>query len=164
MDIQERINRQRVHHIVASYQLDGDDGDAFAELLTQLLETYCQSLIELSLLESIVKGWSEIPMQKGLPFLHGVHDRLRAWQPDLDISSQASTPLNTRNPAFLGVISVDVKASDTPAITPESIGITITPGQFEQITGLDASLVFDGNGHVLLNRPVEMKKPLEPQQ
>lgn len=164
MDIQERINRQRVHHIVASYQLDGDDGDAFAELLAQLLETYPQSLIELSLIESIVQGWSEIPMQKGMRFLQGVHDRLRLWQPDLDISSSPSTPLKTLSPKFLGAISVDVKVPASPPMPPESIGITITSGQFEQITGLDASLVFDGNGHVLLTPPVEMKKPLEPQQ
>ncbi|MEA5463988.1 hypothetical protein [Leptothoe sp. PORK10 BA2] len=164
MDIQERINRQRVHHIVASYQLDGDDGDVFAECLAQLLETYPQSLIELSLLESIVKGWSEMPMPRGMLFIQGVHERLRSWQPELEIPTQPSSPLKTLNPKFLGVMSLDVKASASSSIAPESIGITITPGQFEQITGLDASLVFDGHGHVLLTHPVEMRKPLEPQQ
>ena len=66
MDIQERISRQRVQHIIDSYQLDGDDGDVFTDYMDQLLETYAYPLIELALTEAIIKGWSEIPMKKGL--------------------------------------------------------------------------------------------------
>ncbi|MEL6230128.1 MAG: hypothetical protein AAFR24_09465 [Cyanobacteria bacterium J06627_3] len=164
MDIQERITRQRVHHIVASYQLDGDDGDAFADTLNQLLETYPQSLIELAITESIVEGWSDVPMQKGIPFIQKVQKKLRAWQPDLERLRRPTTSLKTLNPKFFGAMSLDVRAVESSSINPETVGITITPGQFEQITGLDAGLLFDAKGYVLVTCPVEMRKPLEPRQ
>lgn len=134
MDVQAYITRQRVQHIVDSYQLDGSDGDTFADYLTGLLATYPQSLIELALTEAIVKGWSEVPMKKGMSFIQGVHEKLCSWQTDLNIFSHS-----------------------------ESIETILTPGQFEQITGLDASLVFDQDGRVLVTGPVGMQKPLEPQ-
>ena len=164
MDIQERITRQRVHHIVASYQLDGDDGDMFADVLTQLLETYPQSLIELALTESIVKGWSDVPMQKGVPFIHQVQETLRSWQPDLELPSKPLTSLKILNLKFRGALSLGVRAIGSSSINPETIGITITPEQFAQITGLDSSLIFDENGQVLITYSVETRKPLEPQQ
>ena len=164
MDIQERITRQRVHHIVASYQLDGDDGDAFADTLSQLLEMYPQALIELALAESIVEGWSDIPMPKGIPFIQKVQNKLQSWQPDLELLSGSSTSLKTLNPQFYRAMSSDVRAIDSRCINPETLGITLTPGQFEQITGLDASLLFDEKGDVLVTYPVETSKPLEPWQ
>lgn len=164
MDIQERITRQRVHHIVASYQLDGNDGDAFADILNQLLETYPQSLIELAIAESIVEGWSDVPMQKGIPFIQKVQKKLRSWQPELELPSRPSTSLKTLNPKFFGAMSLDVRAINSSSINPETIGITITPAQFEQITGLDTGLLFDEKGHVLVTCPVETRKPLEPRQ
>lgn len=161
MDIQERIIRQRVNHIVDSYQLYGDDGDAFANCLAQLLETYPQSLIELALTETIVRGWSEVPMPRGMVFIHKVHKRLRTWHPNSESSTQL--PCSFQSPATksLGAISLDVKAANPNPIDPEAIDTSLTPGQFEQITGLDASLVFDNDGKVLVTQPLGTIKPLE---
>ncbi len=162
MDIQERIIRQRVMHIVDSYRLDGDDTDAFADSLNKLLETYPQSLIELALTESIVKGWSEVPMPRGLPFIHDVHERLRSWQPDTETSSQRPNLFkSSTHPKVLGAMSLNIRAANPSPIDPASIDTLLTPGQFEQITGLDASLVFDEHGKVLINRPMGKIKPLE---
>lgn len=163
MDIQERINRQRLQHIVDSYQLDGDDGDAFSAYLTRLLEVYPQSLIELALTEGIVEEWSNVPMQKGMPFLHGVYKKLRFWQPDLDPPSQLSTSFKALNPRKLGTTSVDVRAANLRPIAPRSIESSLTPEQFEQITGLDAGLVFDQDGQVLISQPMGRPIPREPQ-
>lgn len=161
MNIQERITRQRVNHIIDSYQLDGDDSDAFANCLAKLLETYPQSLIELALTETIVKGWSEIPMPRGMAFIHSVHERLRAWYPTSEPSPQLPCSFQSPTAKSLGAISLDVKAANPSPIDPESIDTSLTPGQFEQITGLDASLVFDENGNVLVTQPLGMIKPLE---
>ncbi|MEM1239696.1 MAG: hypothetical protein AAGI45_07640 [Cyanobacteria bacterium P01_H01_bin.26] len=163
MDIQERISRQRVQHIIDSYQLDGDDGDVFVDYLDQLLETYAYPLIELALTEAIIKGWSEIPMRKGLSFIHGVHERLRFWQPDRESLAHIPRQLKPLNPRFLGATSLGVRATNQSPIDPTSVDITLTPEQFEQITGLDASLVFDQEGRVLTTRPIGTQKPLEPQ-
>ncbi|ESA36267.1 hypothetical protein N836_07960 [Leptolyngbya sp. Heron Island J] len=161
MDIQERITRQRVKHIVESYRLDGSDVDAFADNLTKLLEIYPQSLVEIALVESIVKGWSEVPMQRGMPFIQGVQERLRAWQPELWPSSQLSSTCKSAPTSTLGGTSIEVRVADPNPINPDSINVTLTPGQFEQITGLDASLVFDDQGRILLRRSVGMIDPLE---
>lgn len=164
MDIQTHIIRQRVQHIVDSYQLDGSDDNAFADYLTWLLATYAQSLVELALTEAIVKGWSEIPMRKGMPFIQGVHEKLRSWQPDLDISLQRVSAFKTLNSKPSGTLSAEAESVKPQyPIVSDSIETILTPGQFEQITGLDASLVFDQDGQVLITWPMEMQKPLEPQ-
>lgn len=155
MEIQKRIIRQRVQHIVNSYQLDGNDGDAFTDCLTQLLENYPQSLVELALTKSIVKGWSDVPMQKGMSFIYGMHERLRSWQSESALSNQASAVFNKPDTSFVGTTSLDIIAArlsliDSESIDPESIDTILTPPQFEQITGLDASLVFDETGKVLV--------------
>lgn len=163
MDIQERITRQRVQHIVDSYQLDGDDRDAFAKVLTQLLDTYPQSLVELALTEAIVKGWSDVPMQKGMTFLYAVHEQLCAWQPDMELYSQSSTSLGISEPQLRRATSLDVIAADPSPMEPVAIQTVLTPSQFEQITGLDSVLVFDHTGKVRVTPPEEEhKKPREP--
>ena len=162
MDIQKRITRQRVNHIIDSYQLDGNDGDAFTNFLDKLLEMYPQPLIELALTEAIVKGWSEVPMQKGMPFIKGVHKQLRCWKPDPEPSAQVPGGFTPPSSKSLGATSLDVSAINPSPIDPESINTTLTSAQFEQITGLDASLVFDNDGKVLLPQPTGKIKPLEP--
>ena len=164
MEIQKRITRQRVNHIVDSYQLDGDDGDAFTDYLNQLLETYSQSLVELAVTESIIQGWAKIPMKKGIPLLRGVHKLLNSWQPKQSPPSQSSSSLKAQNSKALGTVtSLDVTAVHPTPVGPTSIAVTFTPTQFEQITGLDASLVFDAEGQVLIHQPTEPIKPLEQQ-
>ena len=151
MDIQERIARQRIQHIVESYQLDGDDGDAFASYLAQLMEVYPQPLLELALTEAIVKGWSEIPMRKGMPFICKVHEQLRLWQPELEPS--LSTPLTAAKVPWTVVDAVAVRPE---LMDRKAIEARLTPAQFEQITGLDASVVFDADGNVLRSHPEEL--------
>jgi hypothetical protein len=79
-DIQERISRQRVKHIVESYQLEGSDGDAFFEYLEDILKSFAHPLIELALVEALVQAWKTVPMVKGIPFLQDVHTQLKGWQ------------------------------------------------------------------------------------
>lgn len=105
MDIREQINRQRVKHIVSSYQLEGRETDPFHAYLDELLQAYPLPLIELAIVETLVDRWVSAPMIKGLPFLAQAHDRLRTWESQPIIS-------------------------------------TITPDQFQQITGLDPSPIF----------------------
>lgn len=165
MDIQKRIARQRVHHIVDSYRLDGDDRDAFIEALDLLLEAYPQSLVEIALTEAIVEGWSEVPMQKGMPFMQTVRARLHLWQPDATMSSQLTGWSSSPQPGLCGTASLDVQTTHSrSSAVSGTIDTRLTPAQFEQITGLDASLVFDEQGQLRLAYPVESQKPLEPRQ
>lgn len=133
MEIQQRINQQRIQHIIDSYLLAGtdqgrtdqartglaenepvseasDNGAQFATYLSDLLAQYAPGLIELALVETLVRNWLRVPMQKGLPFLSLTHDRLKLWQQE----------------------NIDGKP----------LSSTLTPGQFSQITGLDAQVTF----------------------
>ncbi|MGB3295662.1 MAG: hypothetical protein WBB01_21980 [Phormidesmis sp.] len=80
MEIQQRISQQRVKHIVDSYCLAGAETDAFQTYLSELLSQYPHGLIELALVETLVKNWLIIPMQKGIPFLAAAHNRLKQWR------------------------------------------------------------------------------------
>ena len=105
MTLDERINQQRVKHIVSSYQLDGEEVEAFADGLEALLHTYGMPLIELALVETLVANWMNVPMQKGVLFLRQVHDRLKSWE-------------------------------------THAIDSSLTPQEFQQLTGLDPSPIF----------------------
>jgi hypothetical protein len=80
MELWEKIGRQRVQYIVTSYQLDGDEIADFNDYLTDLLQAYMPPQIELAIVETIVRSWSEIPMVKGIPFIKKVHELLRVWE------------------------------------------------------------------------------------
>ncbi|MEM9162626.1 MAG: hypothetical protein AAGC54_06095 [Cyanobacteria bacterium P01_F01_bin.4] len=80
MEIQARISRQRVRHIIDSYRLEGDDIPAFNTYLASLLDESPSPLIELALVEAIVNGWSIIPLPRGVALLTQVHERLKQWQ------------------------------------------------------------------------------------
>lgn len=103
MDIQQRISRQRIQHIVDSYSL-AEDAAALA-YLEALSRQYPHPLVELALTETLAQQWLSVPLARGVSFLQQAHSRLRQWQ---------------NQPIFS----------------------TITPRQFEQITGLDADPVF----------------------
>jgi hypothetical protein len=105
MTLEEQINQQRVKHIVSSYQLAGDDIEAFAGYLDELLQTYAMPLIELALAETLLDNWVNVPMRTGILFLQQTHDRLRNWE-------------------------------------THSISSSLTPEDFQQITGLDPSPIF----------------------
>ena len=159
MNIQNRITHQRVQHIVDSYQLKGDDGEVFLDFLTQLLAAYPSSLVELALTETIVKGWSDIPMQRGIPFIETVHKRLQSWQSGSTNTSYTS--FKAFNSEQLGSKSLGSETAHPRLLNSDSIDTLITPSQFEQITGLDASLIFDEHGRIRLT--MAEKKSLEPQ-
>ena len=121
MDIQQRIQTQRIKHIIDSYLLQGNNesgsrgtGDSlgtasvqsFDSYLNELLAQYPHGLIELALVETLIKNWLNFPMEKGIPFLSAAHHRLKAW-------------------------------------TENTFTLTFTPSQFTQITGLDAHSAFE---------------------
>jgi hypothetical protein len=106
MQLRERIEQQRVKHIVSSYQLAaGDDWETFNNALNDLFNVYPTPLIELALVEMLVNSWLTVPLIRGQKLLIQVHEKLQSWK-DCTISS------------------------------------TITPAQFQQITGLDPTPIF----------------------
>lgn len=134
MDIQQRIQTQRIQHIIDSYLLQGnyesdikgtDDGlvttdvRSFETYLNELLQQYPHGLIELALVETLIKGWLNFPMEKGVPFLSATHHRLKA------LTENTFTP-------------------------------TFTPSQFTQITGLDARIAFEALRELSHNSPKAM--------
>jgi hypothetical protein len=80
MEIREQLSRQRVKHIVSSYQLGGDEVTRFDGYLEDLLQNYPRPLIELALVETLVDAWLVIPMVRGMAFLSQAHDKLRVWE------------------------------------------------------------------------------------
>lgn len=82
MEIQQRISQQRVRHVIDSYMLRGtvDETDAFDAYIDTLLSQYPQGLVELALVETLVKNWLTIPMEKGVAFLTAAHDCIQQWQ------------------------------------------------------------------------------------
>ena len=105
MEIEQQINRQRVKHVVSSYQLAGGEEAEFELYLEQLLQKYPSALIELALVEILVRTWLRIPPIRGMEFLSETHEKLQEW---------ATQPIVS----------------------------TITPAQFQQITGLDPQPIF----------------------
>jgi hypothetical protein len=80
MEIREQLSRQRVKHIVSSYELGGDEATRFDTYLEDLLQVYPCPLIELALVETLVDGWSAIPLVRGIKFLTLTHDKLKLWE------------------------------------------------------------------------------------
>ena len=80
MEVQQHISQQRVQHIVDSYCLAELEIEAFQTYLSELFGQYSHGLIELALVETLVRSWLTIPMQKGVPFLAAAHSRLKRWQ------------------------------------------------------------------------------------
>ncbi|PZO51453.1 MAG: hypothetical protein DCF15_14815, partial [Phormidesmis priestleyi] len=61
MKIQQRINHQRLKHIIDSYRLMGDEADEFNAYVKELLSQYPHGLIEIALVETLAKSWLSIP-------------------------------------------------------------------------------------------------------
>jgi len=80
MEIQEHINRQRVKHIISSYQLDSHDPIQVTNCLEDLLRIYPTPLIELALVETLVDHWLTIPLVRGMEFFNRVQTRLKTWE------------------------------------------------------------------------------------
>ena len=105
MEIWQQLSRQRVKHIVSSYQLAGDEVNQFESYLEDLLNRYPCPLIELALIETLIDNWLSVPLTRGIEFLTQTHNKLKLW--------------------------------DTQPIVS-----TITPEQFQQISGLDPTPIF----------------------
>ncbi len=114
MKLGEQLNRQRVKHIISSYQLEGNEPEAFNQYLEDLLRIYPSPLIELALVETLIDHWLKVPMIKGYEFLTKVHEQLKNWE-------------------------------------GEEIVSAIAPEQFQQITGLDPTLIFGPAGESVIN-------------
>ncbi|MBW4691339.1 MAG: hypothetical protein KME27_06180 [Lyngbya sp. HA4199-MV5] len=115
MELGVQLSWQRVKHIVSSYQLDGRDAEAFEHDLQLLFAHYPSPLIELALVETLVDGWLQVPLLRGCAFLAKAYELLKQWE------EQALT------------------RSDS--ITQQRAS-TISPDQFQQITGLDPTPIF----------------------
>jgi hypothetical protein len=114
MEIGAQLKRQRIKHIVSSYQLDGDETEAFDRALERLLNHYPLPLIELALVETLVDRWLHVPLLRGCKFLDKAHEQLQAWENQILQSDSVAPPCTS----------------------------TISPEQFHQITGLDPAPIY----------------------
>lgn len=80
MEIWEQLSRQRVKHIISSYQLGGEEPHRFDLYLDELLQLYPRPLIELALIETLIDHWLSIPLLRGIEFLTQAHDKLKNWE------------------------------------------------------------------------------------
>jgi hypothetical protein len=80
MTLAEHLKKQRIKHIISSYQLNGSEVEACENELDQLLERYPSAWIELALADAIAHHWAAIPMPRGLAFFNHVHESLQQWE------------------------------------------------------------------------------------
>lgn len=81
MNLQAEINRQRVKHIIDSYQLaQGAHPEQFSTYLDDLLKLYPTPVVELALVETLVDEWLNVPMLRGSKFLEKVYEKLQTWE------------------------------------------------------------------------------------
>ncbi|NER78243.1 MAG: hypothetical protein F6K42_01445 [Leptolyngbya sp. SIO1D8] len=78
---------QRLHHIVNSYSLAGEELETFSPKLDLLVKDYPWFLIELALVEVLSQNWLRYPMPRGLLFLEQVQRCLQKWQEAAIVSS-----------------------------------------------------------------------------
>jgi hypothetical protein len=84
MELQERISRQRIYHIIDSYQLLGSPPIP-AELdhkFSQLLSNYSQEVLELAIANCVAKAWTQLPMPRGQAFLDLLTEHLNNQLPN----------------------------------------------------------------------------------
>lgn len=80
MNIRQQLDRQRVKHIVSSYQLWGQESNRFDSYLEELLQAYPHPLIELALIETLIDQWLAVPLIRGVEFLAQTHSKLKTWE------------------------------------------------------------------------------------
>jgi hypothetical protein len=78
--LRQRVDQQRVKHIIESFHLCGQDGSRFDARLDQLLGEYPSTWIELAIAEVLVLNWLIVPLPRGLEVLRQVHNLLAQWQ------------------------------------------------------------------------------------
>lgn len=87
MELQERILHQRIHHIIDSYHLRGNDPAQFNQRLEHLFADYETATIELAIVDTLITEWTALPPVKGLEFIDRVKLRLTANLPTLVTAS-----------------------------------------------------------------------------
>ncbi|MEL6552602.1 MAG: hypothetical protein AAFQ63_03950 [Cyanobacteria bacterium J06621_11] len=107
MELQQHISHQRIRHIIDSYLLTGDEAIAFNRYLSSLLHQYPHGLLELALVETLIKSWLTIPMVKGVPFLSTTHQKLKQWQQDT--WPQDTYPLSLTPAQFSQITGLDAQ-------------------------------------------------------
>lgn len=117
MEIGAQLKRQRIQHIISSYQLAGNETEAFDRDLELLLDHYPLPLIELALVETLVAHWLQVPLLRGCKLLNKVHKQLQMWK---------------------------TQALQHDAAAQQCIS-AVSPEQFQQITGLDPTPIFGAN-------------------
>ncbi len=85
------LQEQRLHHIVASYELAGEDAEPFMTHLQSLRQQHPSALIEWALVDVLVQNWLRYPLPRGQRFLNQVQAQLEDWQTTGTVSS-ALTP------------------------------------------------------------------------
>jgi len=115
MELGVQLNWQRIKHIVSSYQLDGNDREAFERDLHLLFAHYPSPLIELALVETLVDAWLQVPLLRGCKFLAKAYELLKHWEKQAFLQGDSLT---------------------------RQCATTISPDQFQQITGLDPAPIF----------------------
>lgn len=78
--LRQRVDQQRVKHIIESFHLSGQVGSGFDDRLDQLLGEYPSTWLELAIAEVLVLNWLIVPMPRGLEVLRQVHNLLAQWQ------------------------------------------------------------------------------------
>ena len=76
----EDAYHQRIHTIVTSFDLTGYDPESFDLFLNSLKGQVPLLLLELALVETLVKEWLRIPFERGVTFLEATQDLLQLWQ------------------------------------------------------------------------------------
>jgi hypothetical protein len=116
MEIREKLNQQRVKHIVSSYQLGGNEESYFDSYLEELLQIYPYPLIELALVETLIDQWLSVPLTRGVEFLAQTHSKLKAWEEQPIVST--ITPEQFHHIAGLDPSPIfgSIELPSTPAI------------------------------------------------
>ncbi|NJN49381.1 MAG: hypothetical protein HC805_05890 [Alkalinema sp. RL_2_19] len=63
--LQQRVDQQRVKHIIESFQLAGPARRQFDDRLEQLFADYPSAWLELAIAEVLVLNWLIVPMPRG---------------------------------------------------------------------------------------------------
>lgn len=117
MELGVQLKRQRIKHIVSSYRLDSNETEAFDLDLELLISHYPLPLIELAIVETLVDGWLQVPLLRGCKFLDKAQQQLQDWEN---------------------------QSLQHGSVTQHCFS-TVSPEQFQQITGLDPAPIFGAN-------------------
>ncbi len=72
--------QQRIKFIVASYDLAGNDSQSFETHLNALMGKVPLMLLELAVVETLIRHWLKVPVERGVRFLDHTQQLLMLWQ------------------------------------------------------------------------------------